>query len=60
MKKLRVMDRIKFSVIDQIDRLQVKTIEEVEIADRIDGKTLFNLPDANDPVEMTGFSIWHT
>jgi hypothetical protein len=50
MKKLRDIDSIKISVIDQIGRCQVNTIEEVIIVDKVDGETLFDFPDASNAV----------
>lgn len=50
MKKLRVKRAMRFTANDQNGLYQVKIIEEVEMADRIDGETLFNFPDVTDAV----------
>lgn len=60
MKKLRVKSAMRFTVIDQIGRRQMKTIEDVEIADMIDEKTLFNFSDDIGPREMPRFSVRRT
>ena len=51
---------IKFTVSDKIGRLQVKTIEEDEVADVSDEESPFIYHDAIDPVEMAGFSVRRT
>jgi len=48
------------TVPDQIGRSQVRTIEDYEIADRLDENSPFTYQDDIDPVEMAGFSIRRT
>ena len=51
---------IKFTVNDRIVRNQVRTIEDDEIADRLDEDSPFTYQDDIDPAEMSGFSFRRT
>ena len=51
---------ISFTVNDKIDRSQVKTIEEDEIAKESNEDSPFTYQDYIDPVEMSGFSFRQT